>query len=112
MALVGLFSGLDKRDEKEHWYVRRRFRKLSIAYRVDNLLPDERKNDPEASNCELNRGPGASSYIELRARIASFIERFGAEVMANGVGKREQQTVIDTRVAQDSTSVQTNCAGQ
>jgi hypothetical protein len=84
-----LFSALDKRDEKKHWYVRRRFRELSIAYRIDNFLPDERKNDPKASNRELNRGPGASSYIELRARIAGLIERPGAQVMANSVGEGE-----------------------
>ena len=79
---------------------------------IDNFLPDERKNDPEASNCELNRGPGAPSYIEGRVRIAGLIERLGAKVMANGVGEREQQAMIDTRVAQHSNRVQTNCAGQ
>jgi hypothetical protein len=105
-----LFSGLDERDDEECWDIRCGLGELAIADKVDDFLPYERKNDPCASNGDLNRRPGASSYLEARMGITSLLERLGPKVVTDRITERHQQAVIEARMAQNANRMQTDRA--
>src|SRR5262249_45683431 len=105
-----LFSGLDERDDEECWDVGCGLGELAIADKVDHFHSYERKNDPRASNGDLNRGPGASSYLEARMRITRLLERLSPKVVTDRITERHQQAVIEARMAQNPNRVQTDRA--
>src|SRR5262245_65946815 len=80
-----LLGGLDERDDEECRDVGRGFGELAIADKVDDFPSYERKNDSCASNGDLNRGPGASSYFEARVLIKRLLERLGPKVVADRI---------------------------
>src|SRR5262245_7181057 len=105
-----LFSGLDERDDEECWDVGCRLGELAVADKVDDFPSYERKNDARARNGDLHRGPSASSYLEARMRIASFLERLSPKVMADRIAERHQEAVIEARMAQNANRMQTDRA--
>src|SRR5262249_62130227 len=105
-----LLSGLDECDDEKCWDIGRGVGKLAIADKVDDFPSYERKNDPYASNGDLNRCPGASSYLEARMRITSLLERLGPKVVANRIAECHQEAVIEARMAQDANRMQTDRA--
>src|SRR5262245_36957857 len=109
-SVCRLFSGLDERDDEERGDVGRGLGELAIADKVDDFPSYERKNDPCASNGDLNRCPGASSYLEARMRITSLLERLGPKVVANRIAECHQEAVIEARMAQDANRMQTDRA--
>src|SRR5215813_7100676 len=84
-----LLSGLDE------WDIGRGVGELAIADKVDNFRSYERKNDPYASNGDLNRGPGASSYFEARMQITRLLEGLGPKVVADRIAECHQEAVIE-----------------
>ena len=80
-----LLGGLDERDDEERRDVGRGFGELAIADKVDDFPSYKRKNDSCASNGDLNRGPGASSYFEARVLITRLLERLGPKVVADRI---------------------------
>src|SRR5262245_31474358 len=105
-----LFSGLDECDNEECWDVGRGLGELAVADKVDDFPSYERKNDARARNGDLHRGPGASSYLEARMWIASFLERLSPKVMADRITERHQEAVIEARMAQNANRMQTDRA--
>src|SRR5262249_56619 len=111
-GVCGLFSGLDERDDEKCWDVGCGLGELAVADKVDNFPSYERENDARARNGDLHRGPGASSYLEARIRIASFLERLTKKVMADRITERHQEAVIEARMAQNANRMQTDRAGE
>src|SRR5262249_1406554 len=109
-SVCRLFSGLDERDDEECWDVGCGLGELAIADKIDDFPSYERKNNACTCNCDLNRGPGASSYLEARMRIASFLERLSPKVMADRITERHQEAVIEARMAQNANRMQTDRA--
>src|SRR5262245_56024575 len=105
-----LFSGLDECDNEECWDVVGGLGELAVADKVDDFPSYERKNDARARNGDLYRGPTASSYLEARMRIASFLERLSPKVMADRITERHQEAVIEARMAQNANRMQTDRA--
>ena len=104
------FAGLDERDDEECRDVGRGFGELAIADKVDDFPSYERKNDSCASNGDLNRGPGASSYLEARMWITRLLERLSPKVVTDRITERHQQAVIEARMAQNANRMQTDRA--
>src|SRR5262249_32376022 len=105
-----LFSGLDERDNEKCWDIGSGLGELAIADKVDDFPSYEHKNDPRASNGDLNRCPGASSYFEARMRITSLVEGLGPQVMADRITECHQEAVIEARMAQNADRMQIDCA--
>src|SRR5262249_33392007 len=103
-----LLSGLDECDDEECWDIGRGVGELAIADKVDDFPSYERKNDPDASNGDLNRGPGASSYFEARMQITGLLERLGPKVVADRITECHQETVIEACMAQNANRMQTD----